>query len=338
MKARARLAAVLAASSIVFASAAPAANEARSLADAISDQVNRHLPSSAARLSPTAARESYHVLSVVLKFSYFHKDVAELRAAALAAIESADPNGASASSLNRAAVEAVLNSIGHGAHWYDAQAQAQMAAALPARRNAQPTPAVQQLDGANLISLPSFTTTMKPVADSCAWVADLLAALPIQAAVPLILDLRGNGGGLLTDVECVASHFVASDVPLYTIVARVGESSTLKSRSRSPAHLLEPMAVLIDQRTNSGGLLLAAVLQDLRHALVVGEQAADISGAITNVVPIPEGGIVLVPIGELLHDKARPLAAGIRVDIATSEQDAGALVQAALHGLHPAAP
>ena len=91
-----------------------------------------------------------------------------------------------------------------------------------------------------------------------------------------------------------------------------------------------PVAVLIDNHTDGGALLVAAVLQSQRHAAVLGEQKPNINDSVSSLVfpPGANRGVVL-PTGEILLNDKRPLAAAFRVDLAMPAQDETALLNAA---------
>ncbi len=91
-----------------------------------------------------------------------------------------------------------------------------------------------------------------------------------------------------------------------------------------------PVAVLIDNRTDGGALLVADVLQGQRRAAVIGEEKAAVNGAVSSLVfpPGANRGVVL-PTGEVLLEDKKPLSAGLHVDIPVPAQDDTALLNAA---------
>jgi carboxyl-terminal processing protease len=88
-------------------------------------------------------------------------------------------------------------------------------------------------------------------------------------ATGIILDLRSNGGGLVTTVVYVASYFMDEGVVLY-IVDREGEKTALNVLSYVETTDL-PMVVLVNEYSASGSEVLAGALQDYGRATVAGQ-------------------------------------------------------------------
>jgi carboxyl-terminal processing protease len=88
-------------------------------------------------------------------------------------------------------------------------------------------------------------------------------------ATGIILDLRSNGGGLVTTVVQVASYFLDKGVVFY-IVDRQGEKEALNVLSNVETTDL-PMVVLVDKYSASGSEVLAGTLQDYGRATIAGQ-------------------------------------------------------------------
>ena len=87
-------------------------------------------------------------------------------------------------------------------------------------------------------------------------------------AAGIVLDLRGNPGGLLESVVAVAGHFIESGVVLQVRDNR-GEITTLNVIDDDVTTDL-PMVALVDAFSASGSEVLAGALQDHGRALVAG--------------------------------------------------------------------
>lgn len=92
---------------------------------------------------------------------------------------------------------------------------------------------------------------------------DLLA----RGASGLVLDLRGNAGGLAEEAIRTASLFLAGGVVARTV--RDGEQEEL-AVDGAPLDRQVPMAVLVDGGTASASELVAGALQDRGRATIVG--------------------------------------------------------------------
>jgi len=107
-----------------------------------------------------------------------------------------------------------------------------------------------------------------PERNSATDVEGLLGALGRTRAKGLVLDLRGNEGGLFEDAVRVAGFFVAK-API--VQARMGDGALRVLGDDDPAVLWSgPVVVLVDARTGSAAEVLAAGLQDLGRAVIVG--------------------------------------------------------------------
>jgi carboxyl-terminal processing protease len=87
-------------------------------------------------------------------------------------------------------------------------------------------------------------------------------------SVGLVLDLRGNAGGLINSAVSVASEFIEDGVVLYE-TGREGEERVFSVRGEGLATGI-PLAVLIDSGTASAAEIVAGALQDYDRAPLIG--------------------------------------------------------------------
>ena len=117
-----------------------------------------------------------------------------------------------------------------------------------------------------------------------------------QGAQGLVLDLRGNGGGLLTEAVLVSSIFV----PNGTIVSTHGRTQSTKTFEAAgdplPRH---PMVVLINGDTASASEIVTAALEQSGLATVVGTTSFG-KGTFQEVMPLKNGGALDLTVGEYL--------------------------------------
>ncbi|SOE50419.1 Carboxyl-terminal protease [Orrella dioscoreae] len=130
--------------------------------------------------------------------------------------------------------------------------------------------------------------------------ADFSAALNAaadQVSVPLqglVLDLRGNAGGLLNVAEQVGGLLLPSGTLIGSLRGRSAQNARrLVARGGEIVPGLR-MSVLVDGRTGAGAELVAGALQDHGRALLIGERTAG-AGTVQTVLPLPreEGGLLL---------------------------------------------
>ncbi len=114
-----------------------------------------------------------------------------------------------------------------------------------------------------------------------------LLALGQKGARALVLDLRGNQGGLFDKAVATAELFLKKGTPIVKLRHRGGQEETLSS-SQDPTIPLtkQPLAVLIDGDTASGAELLAAALREGISAQLIGQKSFG-KGSIQSVDELP---------------------------------------------------
>lgn len=124
--------------------------------------------------------------------------------------------------------------------------------------------------------------------------ADELAAaidtLQKQGMKGLVLDLRFNPGGLLSQAVKISDLFIDSG----TIVSTEGKNTAKRTFSATKAGTLPdfPMAVLINRFSASASEILSACLQDHKRAVVIGERSWG-KGSVQNVIELESGASAL---------------------------------------------
>lgn len=86
----------------------------------------------------------------------------------------------------------------------------------------------------------------------------------------LVLDLRGNGGGLLIEAVKIVNMFVKKDQVVVNTKGRVEEENRVYKTTEAPMDLAIPLTVLMDEGSASASEIVAGSLQDLDRAVIVG--------------------------------------------------------------------
>ena len=86
----------------------------------------------------------------------------------------------------------------------------------------------------------------------------------------IILDLRGNPGGLLTQATQVADLFLPKGVPIVSIRERDGRREETKASQRRPVGGNIPLVVLIDDSSASASEIVAGAIQDNDRGVLIG--------------------------------------------------------------------
>ncbi len=120
-------------------------------------------------------------------------------------------------------------------------------------------------EGVGYIRLVSF---MNHAADE---VAAALTSLEESGMEKLILDLRGNPGGLLEEAIKVVNLFIESDRIVVSTKGRVAGSERTYTTTQRAYDPSIPIVVLIDQKSSSASEIVAGVLQDYDRGVLVGK-------------------------------------------------------------------
>ncbi len=137
----------------------------------------------------------------------------------------------------------------------------------------------------------------------------------------LILDLRNNPGGLLDSAVNIADMFVPKNKLLVTTKGREGEQSyTFKSRRKPLLAEEVPIVVMVNQGSASGAEILAAVLQDYKRAVLIGQKTFG-KGSVQTIIPLVDGSALRIttskyflPSGRSIHEK------GIMPDVVVEDK------------------
>jgi C-terminal peptidase prc len=107
-----------------------------------------------------------------------------------------------------------------------------------------------------------------------------------HGARAIVLDLRNNAGGLLTEARDVANLFLPKGKLVVTTESRSQESETLSTRSDPLIPNDMPVAVLINGFSASASEIVSGALQDHERAFLVGQQSFG-KGSVQQLLPIP---------------------------------------------------
>jgi carboxyl-terminal processing protease len=121
-------------------------------------------------------------------------------------------------------------------------------------------------NGVGYIKLNSFTQTAGQE------VRNAVKELKEQGAQKIILDLRGNGGGLLRESVNIVNLFVPKNELVVETKGRIAEWDKTYKTLSEPLDAEIPLVVLVDGGSASASEIVCGSLQDLDRAVVVGER------------------------------------------------------------------
>jgi carboxyl-terminal processing protease len=137
---------------------------------------------------------------------------------------------------------------------------------------------------------------------------------PTHSLKGLILDVRNNPGGLLTQAVEISDVFLKSGV----IVSTRGKAKSLdnefsaRDNGDEPAY---PIVILVNEGTASAAEIVSGALQDNRRAIVVGAQTFG-KGSVQTVIPLEDGSALKLTTAKYYTPSGRSIQAeGITPDI-----------------------
>ena len=116
-----------------------------------------------------------------------------------------------------------------------------------------------------------------------------------RGAQGILLDLRGNPGGLLNEAVLVSSVFIEDGLVTYT----KGRSKPRRNYEAEGSAIATniPVVVLVDGGSASASEIVAGALRDRKRATVVGTRTFG-KGVFQDVKELPNGGILDITVGE----------------------------------------
>jgi carboxyl-terminal processing protease len=125
-----------------------------------------------------------------------------------------------------------------------------------------------------------------------------------RGAKGIVLDLRDNGGGLVSEAQLIASMFLDGG-PIVTTRGRSEPTRTLKAKGDPLVGDL-PTVVLVNAGTASASEIVAGALQDRKRAKLVGVKTFG-KGVYQQVMPLANGGALDITVGQYFLPSGRNL-------------------------------
>ena len=162
--------------------------------------------------------------------------------------------------------------------------------------------------GIGYIRLTNFQKTTIRDFDSAMW------KLNGQGMKSLIVDLRGNPGGLLSAAVDVANRFVSNGVIVSTRGRNPIEDYTHRAEMSNTWRI--PLVVLIDEESASASEILAAAIRDHRRGTIVGHQSFG-KGSVQGIFPLNvAGGGVRLTTAKFYSPHGLPISdIGVKPDV-----------------------
>ena len=129
-----------------------------------------------------------------------------------------------------------------------------------------------------------------------------------KGAKGLVLDLRDNGGGSLSEAVKIVSMFVPKGITLVKTKGKIARANSEYKTTEEPIDTVMPIVVLVNENTASASEITAGSLQDLDRGVVLGAKTFG-KGLVQQVVQVPYGGSLKLTSGKYYIPSGRCIQA-----------------------------
>jgi carboxyl-terminal processing protease len=133
----------------------------------------------------------------------------------------------------------------------------------------------------------------------------------------IVVDLRGNGGGLLHEAVNITNLFVEKNKLVVSTQGRIADRNTTHLTLNDPIDLDIPLAILVDRQSASASEIVAGAIQDFDRGVVVGQRTFG-KGLVQNVVPLSYNTQLKVTVAKYYIPSGRCIQA---IDYAQRNED-----------------
>jgi carboxyl-terminal processing protease len=102
---------------------------------------------------------------------------------------------------------------------------------------------------------------------------EALEKLKADGATQIILDLRGNPGGLLNEAVTICNLFVPKGEVIVTTKSKNEKYNNVYKTNREPIDIIIPLVILVDGKSASASEIVSGALQDLDRAVILGSRS-----------------------------------------------------------------
>ncbi|MCQ2305347.1 MAG: S41 family peptidase [Bacteroidales bacterium] len=100
-----------------------------------------------------------------------------------------------------------------------------------------------------------------------------------------ILDLRGNGGGLLNEAVDIVNLFIPKGKPVVSMRGKAQNASALHATNNAPLDEEIPLAILVDGGSASASEIVSGAIQDYDRGVIIGQRTFG-KGLVQNILPL----------------------------------------------------
>lgn len=150
---------------------------------------------------------------------------------------------------------------------------------------------------------------------------EALEQLKKDGAEKIILDLRGNPGGLLNEAVNICNLFVPKDEIIVTTKSKIEKHNNTYKTTREPIDTEIPLVILVDGKSASASEIVSGALQDLDRAVIVGSRSFG-KGLVQRPIDLTYGTQIKITISRYYTPSGRCIQA---LDYSRKDKDGKAI-------------
>ena len=100
-----------------------------------------------------------------------------------------------------------------------------------------------------------------------------------------ILDLRGNGGGLMNEAVDIVNMFIPKGKAVVSMKGKAPTANSMHPTTNDPVDLDIPLAILVDGNSASASEIVAGAIQDYDRGVIIGQRTFG-KGLVQNILPL----------------------------------------------------
>ncbi|MBL0014650.1 MAG: S41 family peptidase [Flavobacterium sp.] len=150
---------------------------------------------------------------------------------------------------------------------------------------------------------------------------EALEKLKKDGAERIVLDLRGNPGGLLNEAVSICNLFVPKNEVIVTTKSKIEKHNNTYKTTRDPIDTEIPLAIIVDGKSASASEIVSGALQDLDRAVVIGSRSYG-KGLVQRPVDLTYGTQIKITISRYYTPSGRCIQA---LDYSHKDKDGKAI-------------
>lgn len=150
---------------------------------------------------------------------------------------------------------------------------------------------------------------------------EALEKLKNEGAERIVLDLRGNPGGLLNEAVSICNLFIPKNEVIVTTKSKIEKHNNTYKTTREPIDTEIPLAIIVDGKSASASEIVSGALQDLDRAVIIGSRSFG-KGLVQRPVDLTYGTQIKITISRYYTPSGRCIQA---LDYSQKDKDGKAI-------------